>query len=139
MLIKRWVPPVPMLTLVSWQLVVGGIVLVPLALLVEGRPPALDAGAVGGLAWMAVVGTGLAYVCWFRGLRRMPAGGVALVGLVNPVVATTLGVAFVAEPFGITQALGMALVLGGVLAGQLHLPVRRRTRILAEAVSGGRP
>lgn len=117
-LVKRWTPPVDMLTLTSWQLVAGGLVLVPLALLVEGAPPPLDAEAVGGLAWIAVVGTGLAYVCWFRGLRAMPAGAVALIGLVNPVVGTALGVAFAAEPFGVVQLLGMTLVLGGVLAGQ---------------------
>ena len=65
-----------------------------------------------------LVGTGLAYYCWFLGLRRMPAGAVSLIGLVNPVVGTLLGVAFAGELFGWTQALGMVLVLGGVLAGQ---------------------
>ena len=45
-LIKRWQAPVDMLTLVSWQLVVGGLVLLPVALLVEGAPPALDLPAV---------------------------------------------------------------------------------------------
>ena len=65
-----------------------------------------------------MVGTGLAYVCWFTGLRAMPAGAVSLIGLVNPVVGTALGVAFAAEAFGWVQALGMALVLGGVLLGQ---------------------
>ncbi|CAM3329715.1 EamA family transporter [Nocardioides dubius] len=117
-LVKKWTPPVDMITLTSWQLVVGGLVLTPVALIVEGAPPALDAPAVGGLAWIAIVGTGVAYVCWFRGLQLMPAGAVALIGLVNPVVGTALGVAFAAEPFGAVQALGMALVLGGVLAGQ---------------------
>lgn len=127
-LIKRWTPPVPMLTLVSWQLVVGGLVLTPVALLVEGAPPALDGPAIGGLAWIAIVGTGLAYVCWFTGLRAMPAGGVALIGLLNPVVGTALGVAFAAEPFGVVQLVGMALVVGGVLAGQVTRPRRHRTR-----------
>jgi probable blue pigment (indigoidine) exporter len=107
-----------MLTLVSWQLVVGGIALLPVALLVEGAPPAVDGAAVLGFSWIAVAGTGLAYFCWFRGLSRMPAGAASLVGLVNPVVGTVLGVAFMSEVFGWTQALGMALVLGGVLAGQ---------------------
>ncbi len=127
-LIKRWTPPVPMLTLVSWQLVVGGLVLTPAALLVEGAPPALDAAAIGGLAWIAIVGTGLAYVCWFTGLRAMPAGGVALIGLLNPVAGTALGVAFAAEPFGVVQLVGMTRVIGGVLAGQLTRPSRRPSR-----------
>lgn len=117
-LIKRWHPPVDMLTLVSWQLVVGGLFLLPVALLVEGAPPPIDLPAALGLAWIAVVGTGLAYFCWFTGLRAMPAGGTALVGLVNPVVGTVLGVAFAHEVFGPAQALGVLLVLGGVVIGQ---------------------
>ena len=48
-LAKRWRPPVGMLTFAAWQLVAGGLVLVPVAALVEGAPPAMDARAVGGL------------------------------------------------------------------------------------------
>ena len=42
--------------------------------------------------------------CWFLGLRRLPAGVVSLIGLVNPVVGTVLGVALAGELFGWTQA-----------------------------------
>lgn len=117
-LIKRWTPPVDMLTLTAWQLVGGGLVLLPVALVLEGAPPAVDAQAVLGYAWIAVVGTGIAYVCWFTGLRAMTAGAVSLIGLVNPVVGTALGVAFAAEAFGPLQAVGVLLVLGGVVLGQ---------------------
>jgi probable blue pigment (indigoidine) exporter len=117
-LVKHWRAPVDMLTLVSWQLVVGGLVLLPVALVVEGAPPAVDARAIGGFVWLGLVGTVVAYVCWFHGLNRMAAGAVSLVGLVNPVVGTVLGVVFAGEIFGWTQALGMTLVLVGVLAGQ---------------------
>lgn len=117
-LIKRWTPPVDMITLVSWQLVVAGLALLPVALIVEGAPPAVDLPAVLGYAWIGIVGTGLAYVCWFTGLRAMPAGAVALIGLVNPVVGTALGVAFAHEAFGPVQAIGVLLVLGSVVLGQ---------------------
>ena len=117
-LIKRWTPPVDMLTLVSWQLVAGGLVLLPVSLLVEGAPPHLGMHAAGGYLWLMVAGTGLAYWCWFTGLRAMPAGAVSLVGLINPVVGTVLGVAVAGETFGWIQASGMVLVLGGVVAGQ---------------------
>jgi probable blue pigment (indigoidine) exporter len=117
-LVKHWQAPVDMLTLVSWQLVVGGLALLPVALLVEGPPPAVDARAIGGFVWLGLFGTVVAYVCWFHGLSRMAAGAVSLVGLVNPVVGTVLGVLFAGEIFGWVQALGMALVLAGVLAGQ---------------------
>ena len=127
-LLKRWQPPVDMVTLVSWQLVAGGLVLLPVAVLVEGAPPAIDLPAAAGFLWLGVVGTILAYICWFHGLTRMPAGAVSLIGLLNPVVGTLLGVAFAGELFGWTQALGVALVLGGVLGGQpaLATAVRRR-------------
>ena len=127
-LIKRWPAPVDMLTLISWQLVVGGLVLLPVGLLVEGPPPAIDLPAAAGFVWLAVVGTGVAYYCWFKGLVRMPAGAVSLIGLVNPVVGTALGVAFAGELFGWAQALGMVLVLGGVLAGQPAVAAALRRR-----------
>ena len=143
-LIKRWTPPVDMLTLVSWQLVAGGLVLLPFTLLIEGAPPHLDAQAVGGYLWLMTAGTAVAYWCWFTGLRAMPAGAVSLVGLINPAVGTLLGVAVAGEAFGWIQALGMVLVLGGVVAGQpddrrLGTPrasQARRTSVRASAEAG---
>ena len=117
-LAKRWQPPVDMLTFSAWQLVAGGLVLVPVAALVEGAPPELDARAIGGFLYVCVFGTALAYVAWFTGLRRMPAGAVALVGLLNPVTGVLVGVALAGEVFGAVQAAGMVLVLVGVLLGQ---------------------
>ena len=127
-LVRRWPAPVDTLTLVSWQLVVGGVALVPLTLVVEGRPPALDLSAAAGLLWLAGIGTVLAYACWFRGLARLPAGSVSLIGLLNPVVATSLGIVISGEPFGVVTVLGMALIAAGVLVGQPALANRRRRR-----------
>ncbi|MEV7430933.1 EamA family transporter [Nocardioides sp. NPDC092400] len=129
-LVKRWPAPVDMLTLVSWQLVVGGLALLPVALLVEGPPPAVDLPALAGYLWLGGAGTVLAYVCWFRGVARMPAGAVAIVGLLNPVVGTGLGVLVAGEAFGPVQALGVLLVLGGVVAGQ------RRPRVVQDRADG---
>ena len=130
-LVKRWKPPTDLLTFTSWQLVAGGLFLLPVALLVEGAPPTVDTRGVVAFAYLALVGTGLAYVAWFTGVRRLGAGPTSLIGLVNPVVGTLLGVALAGEAFGPAQAAGMALVLGGVLAGQpavVELVVRRRAR-----------
>lgn len=117
-LVKRWTPPVNLVTFTSWQLIAGGVVLVPVALIVEGPPPALDVPAIGGFLYLGLIGTVLAYLVWFNGLRRMPAAAVSLVGLLNPVSGTVIGVGLAHEGFGVLQALGLALVLGGVLAGQ---------------------
>lgn len=127
-LVKRWTPPVDLLTLTAWQLVAGGLALLPVALVVEGAPPPIDASAVGGFLFLGLIGTILAYVVWFRGLRELPAAAVSLVGLLNPVAGTLVGVALAGETFGTTQAAGLALVLLGVLAGQpaVRALVRRR-------------
>ncbi|MFC7495177.1 MULTISPECIES: EamA family transporter [unclassified Nocardioides] len=128
-LVKRWTPPVDLLTFTAWQLVAGGLVLLPVALLVEGAPPPLDAPAIGGFLYLGLAGTVVAYVVWFRGLRLLPAAAVSLVGLLNPVAGTVIGVALAGESFGGAQALGLMLVLAGIAAGQPAVidRVRRRT------------
>jgi probable blue pigment (indigoidine) exporter len=56
---------------------------------------------------------------------------VSLIGLVNPVVGTGLGVAVAGEAFGWLQAAGMLLVLGGVVGGQPGTVARVRRRLRA--------
>lgn len=123
-LVKRWSPPGDVLTTTSWQLVAGGLLLVPLAAVTEGAPPALDGPALAALLYLGLVGSALGYVLWFRGLTRMDAGSVAVVGLVNPVVGTVLGVVLLAEQFGSVTLAAMALTLGSVLLAQE--PIRSR-------------
>lgn len=127
-LFKRWPPPVDMITFTSWTLVMGGVLLIPVAAVVEGAPPPLDRGAILGYLWLAVAGTGVAYVCWFKALQRMPAGPVALIGLLNPLTATLIGVAMMNEAFGTAQAIGTALVLVSVLLGQPAIERALRSR-----------
>lgn len=127
-LVKRWRPPVELSTFTAWQLVAGGLVLLPIALLVEGPPPSIDARAVGGFLYLGLVATVLANLLWFRGLRELPAAAVSLVGLLNPVAGTLIGVALAGEAFGLTQGVGMLMVLGGILLGQPAVIARfRRT------------
>jgi probable blue pigment (indigoidine) exporter len=51
---------------------------------------------------------------------------VSLIGLLNPVVATSLGIVVSGEPFGAVTVLGMSLIAGGVLLGQPALVNRGR-------------
>lgn len=127
-LVKRWRAPVPLTTFTAWQLVAGGLVLLPVALVVEGAPPSLDLRAVGGFLYLGLVATVLANMVWFRGLRRLPAAAISLVGLLNPVAGTIVGIALAGEAFGPTQGLGMVLVLGGILLGQPAVAARLRLR-----------
>jgi probable blue pigment (indigoidine) exporter len=117
-LTKKWTPPVDVVTATSWQLVAGGVVLVPIALVVEGAPPTVDLPAAGALVYLGLVGSGLAYVLWFRGLRLLGPTSASIIGLVNPVVGVLLGVALLGETFGPVHLIAMLLIVGSVLAAQ---------------------
>jgi len=106
----------------------------PFALLLEGAPPRLDGPALAGFGYVSLVATALAFAAWFTGLRRLPAGSVGLIGLLNPVTGVLLGTLLAREPFGPAQAVGTVLVLGGVLIGQRpllhrHPLLHRRARV----------
>lgn len=117
-LAKRWGSGVDVLAVTSWQLVAGGLVMVPVAVVVEGRPPALDGPAVLAFGYVTVVATAIAFVAWFAGLRHLSAGTVGLVGLLNPVTGVLLGILVGAETLTPRQAGGLALVAVSVLLGQ---------------------
>ncbi len=117
-LATRWKDDVDVLTTTSWQLVAGGLLLVPVAAAVEGAPPALDSRAWLGLAFVSLVATALAYVTWFAALQHLPASAVGLVGLLNPVTGVVVGLALGGEHLTALQTAGVVAVLAGVLAGQ---------------------
>jgi probable blue pigment (indigoidine) exporter len=126
-LTRRWGPDVPPLTMTAWQLIAGSLVILPVAVFVEGGPPALDPPAILGFAYVIVVATALAYGAWFAGLARLSGAAVGIIGLLNPVTGVLLGVALAGEPFGPAQALGLLLVVAGVIAGVLpSRPARPR-------------
>lgn len=132
-LARRWRDGTEVLAVTAWQLIAGGIMLVPAALLVEGAPPALGALEIAGFAYVALVATALGFVAWFSGLAHLPAGTVGLIGLLNPVTGVMLGVFIAGEVLGAWQLAGLGLVLGGILLGQpaatrLLLRLRRPSR-----------
>ncbi len=122
-LTKRWGGGVPLLSLTAWQLTAGGLAIVPVALVIEGLPPALTGTELLGFAYVTLVATAVAYVAWFSALRHLGAGAVGLMGLLNPVTGVVLGAAIAGEAFTPLQLLGMALVLLGITLGQ---PFARR-------------
>ncbi|TDD61578.1 EamA family transporter [Kribbella antibiotica] len=118
-LAKKWGRADGPLATTSWQLIAGGLVLIPFAMVFEGRPPALDLPAVAGFAYVGLVATALAFTAWFTGLRHLSAATVGLIGLLNPVTGVLLGLLFSAESLTPRQVLGLALVFAALVAGQL--------------------
>ncbi|MCO5317350.1 MAG: DMT family transporter [Microthrixaceae bacterium] len=117
-LTKRWGRPVPLAAFTSWQLIAGGLLLVPVALLTEGPPPPLSAANYLGYAWLALGGTAVAYLVWFRGVARLAVAEASLLGLASPAVATLAGFAVVGQRLTPSQVAGAAVVLGAIWLGQ---------------------
>ena len=101
----------------GWQLVMGGLVLVPLAAGLEGAPPSLDGRAVAGFAYLSLAGTALAFVLWFDGIRRLPPAAPPLLGLAAPVTGAVLGWALLDQSLSPLQLTGFAVSLGAISYG----------------------
>ena len=130
-LTKRWGRPVDLVTFTGWQLSAGGLLLVPLVVAFEGLPASITPANVAGFAWLAVVGTGVAYANWFAGIQRLPVSVVSFLGLLSPLVATIAGWVLLDQTLTRTQLAGALLVLAAVIAPQVA--ARRRRPVVASA------
>ncbi|MEL6581056.1 MAG: EamA family transporter [Cyanobacteria bacterium J06607_15] len=117
-LVKLWQPPVSLIVFTAWQLTVGGLVLLPIALITEGTFTEITRTNLWGFIYLGLIGTGLAYALWFRGISKLNATAVAYLGLLSPVVASLIGYFFLQQTFTSIQLLGIILVLIAVLLGQ---------------------
>ncbi|WP_394297621.1 EamA family transporter [Streptomyces lavendulae] len=102
----------------AWQLTAGGLLLLPVAVAVEGAPPPVSPSSFLAFCYVGLVATALAFAAWFAGLRRLPAGTVGLIGLLNPVTGVLLGTVVAGEVLTGRQLGGLALVLAGVALGR---------------------
>ncbi|MEU6249918.1 EamA family transporter [Glycomyces sp. NPDC047010] len=111
--------------LAGWQLTAGGLLLAPLALLVEGGIPELTGTNVLGYLYLGLVNTALGYWLWFRGIGRLSVVPLSFLGLLSPLTAATVGWLLAGETFTVWQTLGFAVALGATLLAQLqHRPKR---------------
>ncbi len=127
-LTKKWGSPVPLLSFTAWQLMAGGLLLLPMALIVEGIPSVITPKQGLGFFYLGTVNTGLAYTLWFRGIGRLPATTMPMLGLLSPVVALLLGYILLQQQLALPQLFGTTLVLGSVILSQgLARPQHHRT------------
>ncbi|AFR10845.1 EamA family transporter [Nocardiopsis alba] len=142
-LTKRWGRPegVGLLGVTGWQLTAGGMVLLPVTLLVEGVPSTISAVELAGFAYMSLICALLSYVLWFRGLERLPTLAVSFLSFASPVTATLLGYLVLHETLTPIQGAGAAAAIGAVLLVQLTAhrpPPRRAPKRRASSVVGAR-
>ncbi|MFG3419206.1 EamA family transporter [Micromonospora sp. NPDC049460] len=135
---KRWSSPAPLLATTGWQLAAGGLLLLPVAVLVEGPPPAvLTAGNLIGYGYLTLVGSALAYALWFRGIRALTPTTVTFLGLLSPLVATALGWLVLAQDLTPAQLSGGLVVLAAIVVQSRasSRPARSPRRIAPSATA----
>lgn len=113
---RRWADatPAPVVALTAWQMTAGGGGLLVAAAVVEGAPPDVGGSGIAAYAYLSLVATALAFVCWFYGLARLDVGTVGVIGLLNPVTGVLLGTVLAAEVLTTEQVIGMVVVLAAV-------------------------
>jgi probable blue pigment (indigoidine) exporter len=118
-LTKRFPTPFNQVAATGWQMVMSGLVLVPLAVFVEGGLPALSTRNLAGFAYLSLVATGVAFLLWFNGIRRLPVAAPPLLGLAAPVTGAILGWVLLAESLTLAQLAGFVLAIGAIGYGAL--------------------
>jgi probable blue pigment (indigoidine) exporter len=124
-LVKKWGRPdgTSMFAFAGWQMAAGGLMLLPLALVVEGLPASLSASNVAGYTYLAVIGGALAYLLWFRGIERLAPTAVVFLALSNPMTATLAGLVLLGQGLTIGQGFGFLIALGAMVTAQV-VPTR---------------
>jgi drug/metabolite transporter (DMT)-like permease len=114
-------PMIPALFQVAFALVLTGI----LALLLE-RPweRGLEPEAIFAVVWLGLLGSGAAYLVFFRLLRSWGATRTSLVAYLLPIWGLALGALVLREPIDARLLLGTALVIGGIALVNLRRPLR---------------
>lgn len=101
--------------------VAGAVLLTPLAV---GTAPEAFAtvGSLLTVGYLGVFTLSIAYVLWGLGLERLTLGVVVVVTLLEPAVASILGVAVLGEPLSMALAVGVVLVASGVVLASTSKP-----------------
>ena len=128
-LTRRWQLSPPLLAFTGWQLLLGGLLLLPLAYWIDPPLPTLSPQHWLGYAYLSVFGALLAYGLWFRGIARLAPVAVSSLGLLSPLVAVLLGWLLLDQRLTGIALLGLVAVLGSILTVQWasRAPARAHT------------
>lgn len=118
----RWKNGMPFVGFTGWQLVLGGLFILPLAIVMEAPLPALTVSNWLAYGYLTILGTALAYALWFRGISKISPVAVSAPGFLSPVTALVLGWIFLGEGFGQRESIGIFIILTSVALLQASRP-----------------
>jgi len=106
--------PVDLLSLTSWQMLIGSVPLVLLAIIIPERPTDWSGVYIGILVYMSVIATALCWWLWITLLDRVPAWEASLSVLGTPVVAIISARLTLGEDFSFGEVTGILLIGTGL-------------------------
>ena len=120
---KKWLSEnkedsVSPLIFTAWQLVAGGLLLLPAAAILEPALPNLSSENIFGLIYLGLVGAGLTYLLWFRGLAKLSPNTIAPLGFLSPVTAVFLGWIVLEQSLSVLQFVGAAIIFFSIWLSQ---------------------
>lgn len=121
-LTKRWGRPqgLSLLGFTGWQLLIGGIVLLPIAIWHEGLLRHLSMMNSVGYGYLCFIGSICAYMLWFRGIERLPAITISFLGFLSPLSACILGYFVLDQGFSFWQSLGAVAIIAALVLVNLN-------------------
>jgi len=114
-LVTRRLKHLPPAQIASFQMVIGVVVLLPLAS--PGFGPVSDRGLIA-LATLGLVHTAFMYTIMYAAFQRLPAQSIAALSFIYPVVALLVDRLFYDVQLSLVQMAGMAAILLAVVADQ---------------------
>ncbi len=112
---KRLTGRYPGLLVVAWELLIGSLLLLPVALWeFAHHPPVITLSAIAGTVFLALICTALCYGVWYRLMERFPVSQLAVFILIQPLCGPLWGWLLRGEGLRPQSALGGALVIGGI-------------------------
>lgn len=116
-LTKHWGKPdgMTLLNFTGWQLLFGGLILLPVSLLLEDIPNEFTMNNALGFAYLIVVGAIVAYSLWFYGIEKLPAVTVSFLGFISSISAVLLGYIFLDQSLTWLQWLGACGILVAIM------------------------
>ncbi len=126
---KKYLKNTPSMHAPSAQLLGASIYLIPLSLMMESPTNLLSVSwqAIGSVAVLAIFGTAIAFIVYYKVLERTSASYVSLVTYLMPIYGVILGVIYMNELISLEMIIGMVLILIGIMVVNFKKSIKSST------------
>lgn len=112
--LHRRAPHMDLLAFTAWQMLIGSLPLVVLALVIPGKPIVWSGTLIWVVWYNIILANGLGWLIWLYALQRLPAGVASMNSMLIPVIAVLAAWIQLGEVPNTMEAIGM-LLIGGAL------------------------